>query len=33
MTQSVYLVRHVARVFTRAETKLWEYVQKHRMNY
>lgn len=30
MTQTVYLVRHVARVFTRAETKLWEYVQKHR---
>jgi DNA-binding transcriptional LysR family regulator len=30
MTQSVYLVRHVARIFTRAETKLWEYVQKHR---
>jgi DNA-binding transcriptional LysR family regulator len=29
MTQSVYLVRHVARVFTRAEAKLWEYVQKH----
>jgi DNA-binding transcriptional LysR family regulator len=31
MTQSVYLVRHVARVFTRAETKLWEYVQNHRV--
>jgi len=30
MTQSVYLVRHVARVFTHAETRLWEYVQKHR---
>jgi DNA-binding transcriptional LysR family regulator len=29
MTQPVYLVRHVSRVFTRAEEKLWEYVQKH----
>ena len=31
ISQSVYLVRHVARVFTHAETKLWEYVHKHRV--
>jgi DNA-binding transcriptional LysR family regulator len=30
VTQTVYLVRHVARVFTRAETKLWEFVQQRR---
>jgi DNA-binding transcriptional LysR family regulator len=30
VTQPVYLARHVARVFTRAETKLWEFVQQHR---
>jgi len=28
--QPVYLVRHVSRVFTHAETKLWEYVKLHR---
>jgi DNA-binding transcriptional LysR family regulator len=27
--QPVYLVRHVSRMFTHAETKLWEYVQLH----
>ncbi len=31
ISQSVYLVRHVARVFTHAETNLWEYVHKHRV--
>ena len=30
VTQPIYLARHVARVFTRAETKLWEFVQLHR---
>ena len=30
VTQPVYMVRHVAQVFTRAETKLWEFVQQHR---
>jgi DNA-binding transcriptional LysR family regulator len=30
ITQPVYLARHVAGVFTRAETKLWEFVQEHR---
>jgi DNA-binding transcriptional LysR family regulator len=30
MTQSVYLVRHVARAFTRAESGIWEYVRAHR---
>jgi len=30
VTQPVYLARHVARVFTRAETKLWEFVQQNR---
>lgn len=29
VTQPVYLVRHVSRVFTRAEAKLWEYVELH----
>ena len=27
--QQVYLVRHVSRVFTHAETKIWEYVRLH----
>jgi DNA-binding transcriptional LysR family regulator len=30
VTQPIYLARHVAQVFTRAETKLWEFVQQHR---
>jgi len=30
VTQPVYLARHVARIFTRAETKFWEFVQQHR---
>jgi DNA-binding transcriptional LysR family regulator len=30
MTQSVFLVRHVARAFTRAEAGIWEYVRVHR---
>lgn len=30
VTQSINLSRHVARVFTRAEMKLWEFVQQHR---
>jgi DNA-binding transcriptional LysR family regulator len=30
ITQSVSLSRHIARVYTRAETKLWEFVQQHR---
>lgn len=29
VTQSVYLVRHISRVFTHAETKLWDYIQLH----
>jgi DNA-binding transcriptional LysR family regulator len=29
ITQPVYLVRHVSRMFTHAETKLWEYVMLH----
>jgi DNA-binding transcriptional LysR family regulator len=29
ITQPVYLVRHVSRMFTHAETKLWEYVKLH----
>lgn len=29
ITQSVYLVRRLSRVFTHAETKLWEYVELH----
>jgi DNA-binding transcriptional LysR family regulator len=29
VTQSVYLVRHVARAFTHAEAKLWEFVKQH----
>ncbi|HEY3311580.1 MAG TPA: LysR family transcriptional regulator [Anaerolineales bacterium] len=29
ITQSVYLVRHVSRVFTHAESKLWDYVMLH----
>jgi DNA-binding transcriptional LysR family regulator len=29
VTQPVYLVRHVSRIFTHAETKLWEYVKLH----
>ncbi|MCX6067736.1 MAG: LysR family transcriptional regulator [Chloroflexi bacterium] len=31
LTQPVFMIRHVARVFTRAEAKLWEYVQLHRV--
>lgn len=30
VTQPVYLVRHVSRVFTQAENRLWEYVRLHR---
>jgi DNA-binding transcriptional LysR family regulator len=30
ITQSIYLARHVAGVFTRAEAKLWEFVEQHR---
>jgi DNA-binding transcriptional LysR family regulator len=30
ITQPVYLARHVAGAFTRAETKLWEFVQERR---
>jgi len=30
ITQPVYLARHISGVFTRAETKLWEFVQQHR---
>ncbi len=29
ITQKVFLVRHISRVFTHAETKLWEYVRLH----
>jgi DNA-binding transcriptional LysR family regulator len=29
LTQQVFLVRHVARVFTNAETKFWEYIGLH----
>jgi len=29
ITQQVYLVRHVSRVFTHAEAKLWDYVKQH----
>ena len=30
ITQPVYLARHVSGLFTRAEAKLWEFVQQHR---
>jgi DNA-binding transcriptional LysR family regulator len=30
VTQKVYLCRHVARTFTRAETRFWEFMQAHR---
>ena len=29
LTQQVFLVRHVARLFTNAETKFWEYITLH----
>ncbi len=29
ITQHVYLVRHISRVFTHAETKIWEFVRLH----
>jgi DNA-binding transcriptional LysR family regulator len=31
LTQRIYIVRHVARAFTRAEAKLWEFVRQHRV--
>ncbi len=30
MTQSAYVVRHIARAFTRAESGIWDYVKEHR---
>jgi DNA-binding transcriptional LysR family regulator len=30
LTQQVYLIRHVARNFTRAEAKFWEFIEQHR---
>jgi DNA-binding transcriptional LysR family regulator len=30
LTQQIYLIRHVARNFTHAETKFWEFIQQHR---
>jgi DNA-binding transcriptional LysR family regulator len=30
VSQTVSISRHIARVYTRAEAKLWEFVQQHR---